>query len=99
MSFKLESVETVESGKKSGVAKIGSINSPEHYTHSQFECIDEMVIVFGAEATATFCKLNAWKYRNRAQYKGHFEEDMAKADWYLAKAKRLMEGDLWESTF
>jgi hypothetical protein len=56
------------------------------------ECIDEMVRVFGAEATMNFCLLNSWKYRYRAGAKGG-EEDLRKSDWYLAKFKELKGGD------
>lgn len=67
------------------------VNEPEHYQHGTYEVIDEMVLVFGVDATVTFCRLNAWKYRARAPYKGKFEEDMAKADRYLQMAHGLME--------
>jgi hypothetical protein len=53
------------------------------------ECIDEMLLVFGREATAHFCVCNAWKYRKRAIYKNG-EEDMKKSDWYLKKYEELM---------
>lgn len=47
--------------------------NPEHYKQQVFETIDEMVIVFGA----------------RAMFKGNFELDMQKANWYLQKAREL----------
>ena len=58
--------------------------------------IDEMMIAFGPEAVYHFCICNAWKYKNRAPYKGNFEEDMKKADWYLTKAKEIKGGNLWQ---
>ena len=67
------------------------VNHPEHYNKYLFECIDEMVILFGVEAVIAFCKCNAWKYRERAPYKGNPEQDNEKADWYLNKAKELEE--------
>ena len=76
--------------------KPDNVNQPEHYKQHKFQTIDEMVIVFGADAVITYCKINAWKYRARAQYKGKPEEDNAKADWYLNKAKELKEGKLWQ---
>lgn len=69
------------------------VNHPDHYNHGSMECIDEMILIFGVEAVMDFCVCNAWKYRARAAYKGNPEEDMAKADWYLAKYKELEEKD------
>lgn len=72
------------------------VNHPSHYTQNKFESIDEMMIVFGPEAVYHFCICNAWKYKNRASFKGNFELDMKKADWYLTKAKEIKEGNLWQ---
>ena len=66
------------------------INHPSHYTNGGMECIDEMLLIFGEEATAHFCLLNAWKYRKRAMHKNG-QEDMDKSDWYIAKYKELKE--------
>lgn len=73
-----------------------TINHPSHYTKNKFESIDEMMIVFGPEVVYDFCICNVWKYKNRAPYKGNFEEDMKKADWYITKAKEIKEGNLWQ---
>lgn len=69
---------------------VGSnVNHPTHYNREgALECIDEMVLVFGKEATMNFCLLNAWKYRYRAADKNG-EEDLKKSDWYLKKVKEL----------
>ena len=67
------------------------VNHPLHYTQNKFESIDEMMIVFGSKAVYYFCICNAWKYKSRAPYKGNFDQDMKKADWYLSKAKEIME--------
>lgn len=70
-----------------------TVNHPKHYVREgAMECIDEMLVVFGVEATQSFCLLNAWKYRYRAGVKGG-EEDMKKSDWYLAKYAELRGGD------
>lgn len=70
-----------------------TVNHPKHYGRDgAMECIDEMVLVFGAEATCSFCLLNAWKYRYRAADKGG-EEDLKKSDWYMAKYAEL-KGDV-----
>ena len=70
-----------------------TVNHPKHYgREGAMECIDEMVLVFGAEATMNFCLLNAWKYRYRAGAKGG-DEDLKKSDWYLTKYAELKGGD------
>lgn len=66
------------------------VSHPSHYTNGGMECIDEMVLIFGREATAHFCLCNAWKYRRRALYKNG-EEDLQKSHWYIAKYKELMQ--------
>lgn len=68
-----------------------SVDHPSHYNQHYFETIDEMVIVFGVDAVIDFCKINAWKYRSRAPYKGNEKADNEKADWYLRKAHELQE--------
>ena len=65
------------------------VNEPPHYKQHEMECIDEMVVIFGVSAVIDYCRCAAWKYRYRAPYKGKFEEDNKKADWYLKKAKEL----------
>lgn len=69
-----------------------NVNHPKHYTVGGMECIDEMVLLFGVEATKHFCKLNAWKYRRRALQKGG-EEDMNKSHWYINKYKELYNAE------
>lgn len=66
-----------------------TVNHPKHYNRDgAMECIREMVVVFGYEATINFCKLNAWKYRYRASEKNG-AEDMAKSDWYVKMVEEL----------
>lgn len=69
-----------------------SVNHPSHYNQNKFESIDEMMIIFGPKAVYCFCICNAWKYKSRALYKGNFEEDIKKADWYLEKANEIKRG-------
>ena len=64
------------------------VNHPSHYNNGDIECIDAMVSAFGAEAVATFCKINAFKYVWRADHKNGIE-DVDKAIWYLNKFKEL----------
>lgn len=67
------------------------VSHPLHYTNRNMECIDEMLVIFGKEAVYNFCRCNAWKYRYRADSKGKHDEDLAKSDWYIAKAKDILK--------
>lgn len=67
------------------------VMEPDHYKHGIFEVIDEMIIMFGMDNTVTFCRMNAWKYRARAQYKGNPAVDMAKSDRYLEMAYEIQQ--------
>lgn len=69
-----------------------NVNHPSHYNNGGMECIDEMILIFGVEATKHFCLLNAWKYRYRANHKNG-QEDLNKANWYIAKYKELSENE------
>jgi len=70
---------------------MGNVEHPKHYNREGgIDCIDEMVLLFGLQNTATFCKFNAWKYRYRAADKNG-TEDLAKSDWYINKYKELQE--------
>ena len=68
-----------------------NVNSPQHYRHGEFETIDEMKILFSPEEVLTYCKINAYKYKARAPFKGNQKEDLEKADWYLKEADRIAE--------
>lgn len=74
------------------------VNHPSHYNREgALEAIDEMVLVFGIEATKHFCLLNSWKYRYRAADKNGIE-DLKKSDWYLKKYKELCGAPITIST-
>lgn len=80
----------------SEVIENDAVNHPKHYMRpGAMECIDEMVLIFGAEQTGIYCKINAWKYRYRAAAKNG-EEDIAKSDWYIRKAKELENGNRYD---
>ena len=71
---------------------IEMVNHPTHYNREgAMECIDEMLMIFGREATMHFCLLNAWKYRYRAGNKWDGAEDCRKSDWYIKKYKELLD--------
>ena len=68
------------------------VSKPRHYNRENaMECIDEMELVFGPEATAHFCLLNCWKYRYRSGLKDNGYQDLEKSDWYMARYKELKE--------
>lgn len=65
------------------------VNHPSHYSHDGFECIDVMLSCFGPDDVMAFCKLNAFKYLYRSNFKGHPIQDLEKANWYLDKYMEL----------
>ena len=58
-----------------------NVNHPEHY-QGKYECIEEMIALFGIEAVISFCKCNVYKYRFRSDRKNG-AEDIAKAENYM----------------
>ena len=66
------------------------VNHPAHYNQGKREVIEEMRILFGDLAVAHFCRLSAYKYIRRADYKGHKEEDLKKAEWYMDYVDELL---------
>lgn len=63
--------------------------NPSHYKDScSIECIEAMLVAFGAEATFDFCVCNAFKYLWRYKNKNG-EEDIEKAKWYTNKAENI----------
>ena len=58
-----------------------NVNHPFHY-QGKYECIDEMVALFGVDAVRHFCMCNVYKYRFRASRKNG-PEDIEKAEWYM----------------
>ena len=67
------------------------VNHPSHYTRYPLEVIEMMVRIWGKEKVATFCEINAFKYRMRAGHKDNVGQDLGKEAWYLEKAKELRE--------
>lgn len=62
--------------------------NPSHYKECSLECIDAMLMAFGADHVYMFCCITAWKYMWRYQNKNGIE-DIGKARWYIEKAKEL----------
>ena len=64
--------------------------NPEHYKQQcSLECIDIMVMMFGAKHIAEYCVTNAFKYVWRQKFKNKLE-DLKKAEWYLNKFDELV---------
>jgi hypothetical protein len=68
--------------------------NPSHYKGYSKETIEMMIAVYGAEAVATYCEINAFKYRMRLGKKvgESITDDLAKEKWYLDKANELRNG-------
>lgn len=64
------------------------VNHPEHYAHSNIECIDAMRAAFGTDQLQIYCKIAAFKYLWRSDWKGG-TQDIQKANWYLNKYLEL----------
>lgn len=64
-----------------------NVNHPFHY-QGKYECIDEMVALFGVDAVRHFCMCNVYKYRFRASRKNG-PEDIEKVEWYMGKLMEL----------
>lgn len=70
---------------------VDNVNHPKHYASScSIECIESMLVAFGAEATFDFCLCNAYKYLWRYKNKNG-EEDINKANWYVNKAESIFD--------
>jgi hypothetical protein len=68
--------------------------NPPHYKDDGLECIEAMLIVFSVDEVIAFCKVNAFKYLWRKGKKegNSIDQEMAKAKWYLLKARALERG-------
>ena len=71
--------------------KYEEVNHPDHYNQYDVEVIDMMERVFGLYDTYAFCKLNAFKYRQRMGNKPGQDilKDLAKEKWYLTRAENI----------
>lgn len=72
-----------------------NVNSPKHYKQYSTEVIDMMLQIWGVDAVVTYCEINAFKYRMRMGIKDNpIEEDLAKEQWYLNRAKLLRNSEI-----
>lgn len=87
----LETQRVLYEGFSQNTEKVDNVNHPKHYCREGgIECLDEMLMLYGAREVATWCKLNVHKYRYRAADKNG-KEDIAKSDFYMKKYKELTE--------
>lgn len=66
------------------------VNSPLHY-QGPIEAIEAIQASMTAIQYQGYLKGNCIKYLWRFQYKGHPDQDLAKAQWYLARLRRTLE--------
>jgi hypothetical protein len=67
------------------------VNHPTHYNRYSVEVIEMLRRIYGTEETALFCEMTAFVYRMRMETKpdNPFEQELAKEEWNLSKAKEL----------
>lgn len=66
-----------------------AVNHPAHYTFGTIEVIDA---IEGLGLDSDFCLGNVLKYIARAKHKGREIEDLKKAQFYLARKIKNLEG-------
>lgn len=74
------------------------VNHPSHYCRpDRKECIDEMIDLYGIEATEQWCRMTAYKYHYRMGLKDDIAQEVGKAEWYEHKADELRKRTFEES--
>ncbi len=67
------------------------INNPMHYTVGGYEAIDVIKAKLSPEEYRGYCKGNVLKYMMRANYKGHHDDDVQKAHYYMKELDNALE--------
>ncbi|WQJ53858.1 MAG: nucleotide kinase [Wendovervirus sonii] len=67
------------------------VNQPAHYNMYDMPVIDMMEKIWGPEDAIKWCKMTAWKYRQRMGTKPgeSVKKDLDKEKWYLDKAAEI----------
>ena len=65
------------------------VNHPQHYNHGKYETFTKLQAILSPQEYRGFLKGNIIKYMDRADYKGHKEEDLAKADRYMEELLKM----------
>lgn len=75
--------------------KYEHVNHPSHYNRYGKEVLEMMKDIWGAEKTALWCEMTAFKYRMRMGLKpdNPIEQDLKKEEFYLNEAKKLYNDD------
>ena len=67
------------------------INNPKHYTVGGYEALDVIKAKLTPEEYRGYCKGNILKYLMRANYKGHHDDDIQKAHYYMKELDNALE--------
>lgn len=67
------------------------VNNPMHYTVGGYEAIDVIKAKLTPEEYRGACKANVLKYLMRANYKGHHDQDLEKALYYMKELVNALE--------
>lgn len=67
------------------------VNNPRHYTVGGYEAIDVIKAKLTPEEYRGACKANVLKYLMRANYKGHHDQDLEKALYYMKELVNALE--------
>ena len=72
-----------------------AVNHPQHYTHSGIECIDAIdSVTSGYERPSHgYYAGQVLKYLWRAPFKGHYLQDLEKAQWYLNRLVKKVQDE------
>lgn len=65
------------------------VNSPNHYNMYSVEAFEMARRIWGNEAVATTCEIDAFYYRMRLGHKDNVEQELKKEAWNLNKAEEL----------
>lgn len=78
---------------KKNLESYNFVNNPDHYMHYDMSTYDMMIKIWGKYETMIWCKLTAWKYRQRMGTKPgeSVQRDLDKEKWYLEKYHMLKE--------
>ena len=72
-----------------------AVNHPQHYTRSGIECIDAIDSVTGGYERPGhgYYAGQVLKYLWRAPFKGHYLQDLEKAQWYLNRLVKKVQDE------
>lgn len=73
-----------------------AVNHPQHYTQSGIECIDAIdSVTSGYERPSHgYYAGQVLKYIWRAPFKGHYLQDLEKAQWYLNRLVKKVQDEV-----